>query len=85
MLRDRCVLLAERTADDSGKNRGGGLWCYVNKAWCTVNNIIDRAPSFIYIAPQSSTSVLTRIISCSFRKEDTAVPKHDVTIGNAFT
>lgn len=29
------VLWADRTTDDSGKTRGGGLCIYVNKAWCT--------------------------------------------------
>lgn len=34
-LAERYVLRADRTADDSGKTRGGGLCIYVNKAWCT--------------------------------------------------
>jgi len=28
------ILRADRSADDSGKTRGGGLCIYINKAWC---------------------------------------------------
>lgn len=40
-LPGRYILRADRTADDSGKTRGGGLCIYVNKAWCTDNAIIE--------------------------------------------
>ena len=34
-LDGRCLLPADRTADDCGKTWGGGLCIYVNKTWCT--------------------------------------------------
>ncbi|KAA0724168.1 putative RNA-directed DNA polymerase from transposon BS [Triplophysa tibetana] len=33
---------ADRTAEESGKTRGGGLCIYVNKAWCTNSVIVGR-------------------------------------------
>ncbi len=41
-LTGRYTLQADRTADDSGKTRGGGLCIYVNKAWCTNSDIVGR-------------------------------------------
>ena len=41
-LAGRYTLRADRTADDSGKTRGGGLCIYVNKAWCTNTVIVGR-------------------------------------------
>ncbi len=41
-LTGRYTLRADRTADDSGKTRGGGLCIYVNKAWCTNSDIVGR-------------------------------------------
>ena len=41
-LTGRYTLRADRTADDSGKTRGGGLCIYVNKAWCTNTVIVGR-------------------------------------------
>uniref|UniRef100_A0AAY4BNL9 Reverse transcriptase domain-containing protein n=1 Tax=Denticeps clupeoides TaxID=299321 RepID=A0AAY4BNL9_9TELE len=41
-LAEHHILRADRTADDSGKTRGGGLCIYVNKAWCTNSTIIGR-------------------------------------------
>jgi len=42
---------ADRTADDSGKTRGGGLCIYVNKAWCTDTAIIEShcSPDLEYL------------------------------------
>lgn len=34
-LEGRSVFRADRTAEASGKSRGGGLCIYVNKTWCT--------------------------------------------------
>lgn len=34
-LERRTMFRADRTIEDSGKTRGGGLYIYVNNAWCT--------------------------------------------------
>ncbi|KAK0146238.1 RNA-directed DNA polymerase from mobile element jockey [Merluccius polli] len=36
------TLRADRSADDSGKARGGGLCIYINKDWCTNSVIVGR-------------------------------------------
>ncbi|KAL0177325.1 hypothetical protein M9458_026219, partial [Cirrhinus mrigala] len=41
-LAEHHTFRADRTADDSGKTRGGGLCIYVNKAWCTNSVILGR-------------------------------------------
>ncbi|KAI2645711.1 RNA-directed DNA polymerase from mobile element jockey [Labeo rohita] len=41
-LAEHHTFRADRTADDSGKTRGGGLCIYVNKAWCMNSVIIGR-------------------------------------------
>ncbi|XP_060887251.1 uncharacterized protein LOC132958440 [Labrus mixtus] len=41
-LAGRHTLRADRTAEDSGKTRGGGLCIYINKAWCTDSVIVGR-------------------------------------------
>ena len=50
-LTGRYLLRADRTADDSGKTRGGGLCIYVNKAWCMDTVIIEShcSPNLEYI------------------------------------
>ena len=40
-LTGRYILRSDRTAEDSGKTRGGGLCIYVNKAWFTDTAIIE--------------------------------------------
>ncbi|KAF7700486.1 hypothetical protein HF521_003444 [Silurus meridionalis] len=40
-LRGRSVFRADRTAEDSGKRRGGGLCIYVNNSWCTDSTVTE--------------------------------------------
>ncbi|TWW82332.1 Janus kinase and microtubule-interacting protein 3 [Takifugu flavidus] len=41
-LTGRSTHRADRTADDSGKTRGGGLCIYINKTWCTDSATLRR-------------------------------------------
>uniref|UniRef100_A0A3B4TE14 Reverse transcriptase domain-containing protein n=1 Tax=Seriola dumerili TaxID=41447 RepID=A0A3B4TE14_SERDU len=61
-LAGRYMLRADRTADDSGKTRGGGLSIYVNKAWCTDTSIIEShcSPDLEYLMVKSRPFYLPR-------------------------
>ncbi|XP_073780295.1 uncharacterized protein [Danio rerio] len=41
-LTEHHTFRSDRTADDSGKTRGGGLCIYINKAWCTNSVVVGR-------------------------------------------
>lgn len=71
-LAGRYTHRADRTADGSGKTRGGGLCIYINKAWCTNSVITERHCSpnveFLmvkcrpYYLPRELTSVIVTAV-----------------------
>ncbi|KAI7801979.1 hypothetical protein IRJ41_021014, partial [Triplophysa rosa] len=62
-LAGRDTLRADRTADESGKTRGGGLCIYVNKAWCTNSVIVGIHCS------ANLEFLMTKELIVDFRKE----------------
>ena len=65
-LEGRSIFRAEKTADTTGKSRGGGLCIYVNKTWCTDCVTVDAhcSADLEYLIRRCRPFYLPREFSC---------------------